>query len=146
MKRFVSLTMLVGGLVLLLFGIPGRGQESSSPTKTKEEEPGFLLPKRHAGLPFVEEQGRKLYDYYCALCHGAAGGGDGFNSYILATPPAKLADPSLMAGLTDAQITAIVTKGGKALGRSPLMPPWGGVFKARDVTGLIAYLRTLSKQ
>ena len=86
-----------------------------------------------------------MYDYYCVLCHGATGNGDGFNSYILTTPPAKLADPNLMGKLSDAQIMAVVKKGGAALGLSSQMPSWGGLFKNQDITALIAYIRTLSK-
>jgi len=147
MRRLRALTLAVCALALVVLEMPGRCQDAAPQSpKTKEEGPAFLLPKKYDALPFPEEQGRRLYDYYCVLCHGAGGAGDGFNSYMLATPPAKFADPALMAKLTDVQMTSVITKGGKALGLSPLMPSWGGVFQAREVTALVAYIRTLSRK
>ena len=104
-----------------------------------------MLPQKQSQLTFAEKKGQTLYDYYCVLCHGATGNGDGFNSYTLTTPPAKLADPNLMAKLSDAQIMTVVKRGGAALGLSTQMPSWGGLFKDQDITALIAYIRTLSK-
>ena len=39
-----------------------------------------------------------------------------------------------------------IKKGGAALGRSPLMAPWGGILKEKDVEDVIAYLRTFTKK
>ena len=86
-----------------------------------------------------------MFDFYCVLCHGTGGNGDGFNAYTLTTPPAKLADPNLMTKLSDAQIKTVVKKGGAALGLSLQMPSWGDLFKVQDLNALVAYVRTLSK-
>jgi mono/diheme cytochrome c family protein len=146
MIKSVSLVVLICASILFLSDPPGESQKPPSQIpQSPGEKPKFLLPQKHSQLTFAERKGRALYDFYCVLCHGAGGNGDGFNSYTLTTPPAKLSNPNLMAKLSDAQIREVVKKGGAALGLSNQMPPWGGLFKDQDITNLIAYVRTLSK-
>ncbi len=146
MMKYLFLVALICASILFILDPPGESQKPPSPIpQTQEAKPKLLLPQKQSQLTFVEKKGRALYDYYCVLCHGTGGNGDGFNSYTLTTPPAKLADPNLMAKLSDAQIVAVVKKGGGALGLSTQMPSWGGLFKDQDITSLIAYVRTLSK-
>ncbi len=138
--------ILVSALILFILDIQGECQKPSSQgPPTKEEKSRFLLPQKQSKLTSVEQKGKVLYDYYCVLCHGATGNGDGFNAYMLATPPAKLADPTFIAKLSDEQIKGVIRDGGAAHGLSSLMPSWGGLFKTQDLTTLIAYIRTLSK-
>ncbi len=147
MIKNLSLVILVSALILFLLTPPGESQKPpSSIHQTQEEKPKFLLPQKHSQLTFVEKKGLALYNYYCVLCHGAGGNGDGFNSYTLTTPPAKLSSLTLMNKLSDAQIMAVVKKGGAASGLSPQMPSWGGLFKDKDLNALVAYVRTLSRK
>jgi len=146
MKRYLALMILAGVLVLIVLNLPGEGQKPGGEgPEAKGKAAGFSLPRRQTTLTFVERKGKTLYDFYCVLCHGATGNGDGFNSFNLTQQPAKLADPHLLAKLSDAQIMAVVKKGGAALGLSSQMPSWGSLFKDQDITSLIAYVRTLSK-
>ena len=146
MIKNLSLVILISASILFILDPPGESQKPPSPIpQTQGGNPKFLLPQKQSQLTFVEKKGRAFYDYYCVLCHGASGNGDGFNSYTLTTPPAKLADPNLMGKISDAQIMAVVKNGGAALGLSNQMPSWGGLFKNQDITALIAYIRTLSK-
>ena len=146
MIKNLSVVLLVSASILFVLNPPVESQKLPSPiAQTQKEKPKFLLPQKESQLTFAEKKGRALYDYYCVLCHGATGNGDGFNSYTLTTPPAKLVDPNLMGKLSDAQIMTVVKKGGAALGLSSQMPSWGGLFKNQDITALIAYIRTLSK-
>lgn len=146
MIKNLSLLILVSAAILFILNPPGECQKTPSQIpKTQGGNPKFLLPQKHSQLTFSEKKGKALYDYYCVLCHGTGGNGDGFNSYTLTTPPAKLADPNLMSRLSDAQIMAVVKKGGAVLGLSLQMPSWGDLFKVQDLNALIAYVRTLSK-
>jgi mono/diheme cytochrome c family protein len=137
---------LVSSLILLILAAPGDCQTPASqiPT-TKGEKSAFLLPEKQSKLTFIEQKGRTQYDFYCALCHGPVGNGDGFNSYTLTTPPAKLADPALMAKLSDDKIKRVIKEGGSAHSLSPIMPSWSGLLKAKDIESLVAYIRTLSR-
>jgi mono/diheme cytochrome c family protein len=144
-KKFFLL-ILISALILFILNPQGESQQTPPRLpKAQGDNPKFLLPQKHSQLTFSEKKGQALFDYYCVLCHGTGGNGDGFNAYTLTTPPAKLASPNLMTKLADAQIIAVVKKGGTALGLSPQMPSWGGLFKDKDLTALVAYVRTLSK-
>jgi mono/diheme cytochrome c family protein len=144
-KNF-SFLILISASIIFILNPPGESQQTPSQLpKTQGVNPKFLLPQKHSQLTFPEKKGRALYDYYCVLCHGTVGNGDGFNAYTLTTPPAKLADPILMSKLADAQIIAVVKKGGAALGLPPLMPSWGGLFKEKELNALVAFVRTLSR-
>ena len=96
--------------------------------------------------PLVSD-GKKLYGYYCAHCHGIKGNGNGYNAVNLDPKPRDHTDggESYMAGRTNDELFEAVYKGGKGIGKSPFMPPWGGLFSEKEIWSLVAYMRTLHK-
>lgn len=90
-------------------------------------------------------KGAPVYATYCATCHGNAGKGDGPGAAALNPKPRDLTDRAYMVKLNDQYLFDIVSKGGSALGKSPLMPAWGTALKAEDIRNVIAYIRSLSK-
>ena len=123
------------------------GQVSQVTAQNDGTSPGFVIPRKHlSDLSPAEETGQALYRHYCTICHGMTGQGDGFNSFNLATPPAKHADPARMATESDSRIREVIKVGGPALGMSPLMPAWGTVLTDMQIVDLSTYIRTLAKQ
>lgn len=90
-------------------------------------------------------KGKETYAKFCASCHGAAGKGDGPGAAALNPKPKDLTDKAYMAKLGDKYLVDIIAKGGPAVGKSPLMPPWGAALKAEDIQDVVAFLRSLSK-
>jgi len=139
---------LIPGIFLLVLLSAGAGWSETKPSGSDNavvRRKEFVLPRKHdSGLSLEAKRGRALYEYYCAICHGKQGNADGFNAANLKTPPMKHSDPILMGTLSDAQIRRVVKEGGAALGRSPQMPPWGGVLKDREIADLAAFVRTLA--
>jgi len=136
---------MIALMVLLATGVGASGAGNPGTDNAAPQKKEFVLPQKHdAGLSREAKLGRNLYGYYCALCHGKEGNADGFNAYNLKTPPTKHTDPTLMGTLSDAQIHRIIKEGGRALGRSPQMPPWGGVLNDRDIANVTAFIRTLA--
>lgn len=88
--------------------------------------------------------GAQLYGTYCASCHGPEGKGDGPVARTLVPPPANHTDGAYMGTLSDAQLYKVISQGGAAVGKSPLMAPWGGVVNDEGIRDLIAYIRKLS--
>lgn len=102
----------------------------------------MLLP----GLAQADgEKGKGLYGQYCVSCHGESGKGDGPAGAALNPKPRDFTDKTYMAGLKDEYLADIIKKGGAALGKSALMPPWGAVLKDDDVRDVIGYVRGLAK-
>lgn len=90
-------------------------------------------------------KGKTIFTQSCASCHGAAGKGDGPAAAALNPKPANLTDTAVMSKLNDATLTKVISKGGTALGKSPLMPAFNGQLKQQDIKDVIAYIRSLAK-
>ena len=86
-------------------------------------------------------KGKEKYNQICASCHGQGGKGDGPAAAALDPKPRNLSDPKYVSTLSDEQIFKTVKEGGAAVGKSPLMPAWGGVLSDNDIWNVIAYLR-----
>ena len=86
-------------------------------------------------------KGKEKYNQICASCHGPSGKGDGPAAAALDPKPRNLSDPKYVSTLSDEQIFKTVKEGGAAVGKSPLMPAWGGVLSDNDIWNVIAYLR-----
>jgi cytochrome c oxidase cbb3-type subunit 3 len=137
---FRFILILCGVLLFPMLLLMGCAEEHLS------EQSGFVLPQKHlTSLTREEQRGKVLYEYYCTLCHGKTGEGDGFNSFNMSTPPARHADAILMGTLSDTQIQLVIREGGSALGRSPQMPPWGRVLTDQEISDLTVFIRTLAK-
>ena len=131
--------------ILLAAGAGGIDKRPSGTDNAAVRGKEFRLPQKYeSGLSREEKRGRVLYEYYCAICHGKRGNADGFNAYNLSSPPTLHTDPILMATLSDSQIHRMIKEGGKALGRSPQMPPWRGVLNDREIAEVTAFIRTLA--
>lgn len=141
------LTPVVGIFCLLLVWPGQNGQGSQTPSEDRPATSGFQLPQNpKSALTPAGQKGRALYAYYCAICHGKTGKGDGFNSYNLTTPPMNFTDSAKMTSLSDKQIEKTILEGGAALGLSPEMPAWGGVLTQTQATDLTVFIRTFAKQ
>ena len=142
-------TLLLSGVLLcsLMIAWGQTGQVSQVASQNDGASPEFELPRKHlSNLTPAEQIGQDLYRHYCTICHGMTGQGDGFNSFNLATTPAKHADSARMTNRSDSQIQKVIKEGGTALDMSPLMPPWGAVLTDRQIVALSTYIRTLTKQ
>lgn len=93
------------------------------------------------------ETAEENYRLYCVQCHGSLGNGQGINQTAggLAVSPRDHADPVQMAKLTDDELRLAVAKGGDAVRKSELMPPWGDVLTAKEIDDLVVHLRKLCK-
>jgi mono/diheme cytochrome c family protein len=89
--------------------------------------------------------GEKLYVWYCTPCHGFDGDGKGFNAKNLDPRPANHADSGFMKKRTDKELYDAVSGGGKAVGKSTLMLPWGNTFNETQIKSLVLYLRKLCR-
>lgn len=89
--------------------------------------------------------GAKIYQWYCSPCHGINGNGKGFNAKNLDPRPANHTDKEMMIRRTDKELFDAISGGGRAVGKSTLMPPWGHTLKDSEISSLVLYLRSLCK-
>ena len=90
-------------------------------------------------------KGKATYNQFCVTCHGTAGKGDGPGAAALTPKPRNFTDKAYMGKLQDDYLVDVIKKGGAAVGKSALMPPWGAALKDDDVKNVVAFLRSLAK-
>jgi caa(3)-type oxidase subunit IV len=85
------------------------------------------------------------YATVCATCHGPAGAGNGPGAAALNPKPANFGDAAFWAARTDDQLVKAIREGGAAVGKSALMPAWGGLYNEAQAKALVAYIKTFKK-
>lgn len=98
---------------------------------------GFKL----AGDP---ARGKAVFDRSCALCHGAAGQGDGAMAPSLDPKPQDLTDRRIMARRSDWEVYLVIRDGGKPLGLSPQMYSFKSLLQDQQVRDVAAFVRSLA--
>jgi len=101
----------------------------------------FLIVFAKADTKGEPEEGKEKFQQICASCHGPEGKGDGPAAAALDPKPRNLSDAAYVSGLTDDHIFKTVKEGGAAVGKSALMPAWGGTISDEDIWNVIAYIR-----
>ncbi|MGD8385254.1 MAG: c-type cytochrome [Lysobacterales bacterium] len=81
--------------------------------------------------------GRNVYSTYCVNCHGPSGKADTPLGHVLSPRPRNFTDRSIMAQLSDEQMTTAIGHGKPGTA----MAPWGGILSAEDIKRVIRYIR-----
>ena len=81
----------------------------------------------------------------CATCHGANGAGDGPGAAALNPKPANFGEAAFWDDKTDDELVKAIREGGAAVGKSPLMPAWGGLYNEAQARALVTYIKTFRK-
>lgn len=84
-------------------------------------------------------RGAIVFNHYCVLCHGAKADGAGRAAKLYNPKPANL----VMSDKNDQYKELIIRGGGKAMGRSEFMPPWGNELTDEQITDVVAFLRSI---
>lgn len=103
---------------------------------------GAFVPDANA---YDAKHAERLYDTYCAQCHGLDRNGKGINTVGLAVQPRDHTDAKSMGDMSDEHIFNAIKGGGLAINKSILMPSWKGVLNDDDIHELVRYLRDVCK-
>ena len=85
------------------------------------------------------KRGEVVFKTNCILCHGIKADGKGRAAKLYNPPPADLTHSDKNNDYKE----LIIRLGGKAMGRSEVMPPWGSQLSDQEITDLVAYLATV---
>jgi len=142
-------TIVVGLTATLMISLSGCGanrndQEANGVPSAIEQ----LAVHRKQPDRLVESQtrGHLVYEHYCQICHGPEGQGNGFNSAMLTPPPRNFADEAFWKQIDQAELQKVIALGGKATGKSVLMPPWGRTINESQIQDVISFLRTVPQR
>jgi mono/diheme cytochrome c family protein len=129
--------------VVTLGGMAGRYQIVAT-TITKAQKP-VTLKIEEIALDYQRRLGQILDDKYCSRCHNPESTPERVSNYDnLEVKPHPFTEGETLNKLSDADLTAIISHGGPALNKSPLMPPYGYTLNKTEIQGLIAYIRMVS--
>lgn len=115
-------------------------------THQNEIQPTALKPANVQELPSSSgtatvnpNNGKVIYATNCINCHGTKGLGDGPIGHML-IPPA--ADLTILEKKSDKELLATIRKGRPGTA----MPSWKGSLSAQDITDVLSYLRSFSRE
>jgi len=137
---------------VVLLAACGSGEDAAPPERRPvdiPDQPGES-PIPHEPKPIPADlrgdadEGAVIYGQFCAMCHGPGGKGDGPAAAGLNPKPADHTDAAYMGSLSDEHLYKVIQGGGAAVGKSPLMTPWGGVLTDDQIRDLISFLRRIS--
>ena len=121
----------------------GRYQISAT-TLTKDQK---IVDVKIEEIALVYQQtlGRQLNDQYCSRCHDPESTPERVSNYDnLQVKPHPFTEGDTLNKMSDADLLAIISHGGPALNKSPLMPPYGYTLNKSDIQAVISYIRAIS--
>ena len=130
--------------------LPGRGEDLSPDfgmfATLSPFRPFAHSPARNSGLHVFDqasqEDGQRLFQTRCFVCHGRGGKGDGPSATGLAEKPQDLTDANWQRTTTDEVIRSVIQGGGAVIGKTGAMPP-NPDLNQEQVLALTAYIRSL---
>ena len=90
------------------------------------------------------EMAEILYNTNCARCHGRDGKANTEDALSLGVPIADFTTAEFAGSREDLEIRTIILKGGYAVGKSPLMPPWEALLSEAETDALVNYVRAFA--
>ncbi len=95
-------------------------------------------------LGYEQTLGRQLNAQYCARCHDPESTPERVSNFDNLDPkPHAFTEGETLNKLSDADLTAIISHGGPALGKSPSMPPYGYTLSNAEIHALVSYIRAV---
>ena len=126
-----------------LGGMAGRYQLSAS-TRDKSRK-RIELKVEEIALGYQQNLGRTLNEKYCERCHNPESTVERVSNFDnLDVKPHPFTEGDTLNRISDTDLTAIISHGGPALGKSALMPAWGNTLGKSDIQALISYIRAVS--
>jgi caa(3)-type oxidase subunit IV len=111
-------------------------------------EEGAGTPAAAAAVAASAEQAfdaKGAFGTVCSTCHGPGGAGNGPGAAALTPKPANFTDPAFWEGKADEELVKAIREGGASVGKSALMPAWGGLYNEAQAKALLAYIKTFKK-
>jgi len=103
------------------------------------------LPLEELALGFEQNHGRQLAETYCARCHDSESTSERVSNFDnLGTKPHIFSDGPYLNKIANADLLAIISHGGPALGKSAEMPPYDHTLNRAGINALISYIRAVA--
>jgi mono/diheme cytochrome c family protein len=108
-------------------------------------EPDWNDPEKLTPLNYQQTEGRRVFYTHCVWCHAdSTPAGPSNRANVTPTPP-LMNDGAKFNGLSDEFMRNIITLGGAAMGKSPMMPAWGRTLSQEEIQAMIAFARAVAQ-
>ncbi|HLW85419.1 MAG TPA: c-type cytochrome [Candidatus Sulfotelmatobacter sp.] len=126
-----------------LGGMAGRYELTASTLNKAHKKVDLALEE--IALGHQQTLGRQLNNQYCERCHNPESTVERVSNFDnLEVKPHPFTEGDTLNKISDADLAAIISHGGPALGKSALMPAWGNTLSKSDIQALISYIRAVS--
>lgn len=132
------------------FVILGGCARKSAPAKfdplqnAYDTEPDWNDAQRIISLNYEEAQGKQIFYKQCVWCHAdQTPAGPSNRSNVIPAPP-LWNDGATLNSLSDAFLEKFTAQGGRAMGKSAMMPPYGQTLTPEEIRAVVAYARAIA--
>jgi mono/diheme cytochrome c family protein len=95
-------------------------------------------------LTYGQEQGRRIFYQHCVWCHADATPAGPSNRSNITPDPGLLNDSAVLSKVNDESLRKIIAAGGGGVGKSAMMPPYGGTLSEEEINDVVAYIRVIA--
>ena len=114
-------------------------------SRAYDTEPDWNDSAKQISLGYQEAQGKRIFYQYCVWCHADATPAGPSNRSNLTPMPPLMNDGEKLNGESDEFLQNIITLGGSAQGKSPMMPPYGKTLSPGDIKAVISFTRAIAQ-
>src|ERR1700693_1678575 len=137
-------------LLMALVGVtgcrhPAESVKTDPLLKAYDTEADWTDAQRIIPLSYQQAQGKRIFYQQCVWCHADATPAGPSNRSNLTHVPPLLNDGAVLNAENDENMRNIVTLGGAAMGKSPMMPPYGRMLSAEEIRSVIAFTRAMAQ-
>ncbi|MGD0049466.1 MAG: c-type cytochrome [Bryobacteraceae bacterium] len=126
-----------------LGGIHGRYQIVAATRDSSGKAPEIRIDE--IALGYQEMLGKQVSDIHCVRCHDSESTPQRVSNHDNLTAQAHaFTDGATLNAMSDADLAAIISHGGAALGKSAEMPPYGNTLTKPEIDALVGLLRALA--
>jgi cytochrome c553 len=114
-------------VVMMLAALAGGCEKNNKPPPPSSGRPGAKPesgPSSHKTVGLQgggADQAHKMFQMFCAVCHGYDGKGNGPGAEMLNPKPRDYTDAKWQATVTDEHLKKVILEGGASVGKSPAM-------------------------
>ena len=141
----------IGALLATTLAGTGACRHPAENTKTDpllaayDTEADWSDAQRIIPLSYQQAQGKRIFYQQCVWCHADATPAGPSNRSNLTPVPPLLNDGAVLSLEGDQNLQNIITLGGSAVGKSAMMPPYGGVLSGEEIRAVIAFARVIAQ-
>jgi mono/diheme cytochrome c family protein len=110
-----------------------------------DTEPDWADSQKIIPLGYQQAQGRRIFYQHCVWCHADATPAGPSNRSNLTPVAPLLNDGATLNAESEEYMQNIITLGGSAMGKSAMMPPYGGMLSAEEIRSVIAFTRAVAQ-